>query len=175
MRRVNGVWLGVLLALPAGMGTAWGTDIERGAGVLRKAAPVMAPRMRQLTPLIQQGDLPELTLHSITFSPGKPLPGQQVTVWVKVWNTGKVDSAPTEVALKLRATHPLQGSAPPVLSASAPVAAVRPNMAGVATFNITLNGATSGQWKAEAVVDPYNRVVERDETNNSMYQLFQVM
>ncbi|MES9868819.1 MAG: CARDB domain-containing protein [Sedimenticola sp.] len=149
-------------------------DYNRSAPV-RKSAPIMSPKAKQLAPLIQTGDLPDLQPNSITFSPGKPRPGDTVTVWVQVWNTGKVDSTPAMVSLRLRATYPPQGSNPPVYTASTSIPAVKPNMAKVATFTVTMNGATRGQWKAETVVDTNNNVIEANETNNAMHQLFQVL
>ncbi|MES9957169.1 MAG: hypothetical protein ABW086_08980, partial [Sedimenticola sp.] len=45
-------------------------DFNRSAPV-RKSAPMISPKAKQLAPLIQTGDLPDLQPNSITFSPGK--------------------------------------------------------------------------------------------------------
>lgn len=130
----------------------------------------------QPKPQTQTGvaNLPDLRPNRISFSPGKPQSGQTVTVWVTVWNLGDVESSPVKVKLVMSATHPPQGSNPPVFTATIQIDPVKPNKAKVATYSIPLTNATQGQWKAEATVDEENTIQEKNKSNNDMYQLFSI-
>ncbi|MES9871676.1 MAG: CARDB domain-containing protein [Candidatus Sedimenticola sp. PURPLELP] len=177
MKRLQGIWkaLSVSLILSVGaVSTSSAVDYGRTAPV-QKMAPKFSTQTKKLVPLVVPASRPDLKPNSITFSPGKPVPGDTVTVSVTVWNVGQKSSPATVVSLKMTATYPPQGQTSPVFTAAAPLASVEPNRAKVAQFVITMNNATRGQWKAETVVDMPNTVPEANEANNTMHQLFQVL
>lgn len=142
---------------------------------LKAAKAAVSPTVESIKPPAATDPAgPDLVPYNINLNPGKPAIGQEVTIWVHVYNDGNTaKSEATTVSILLTPAVNIPGQAYKNFSAIAPLEALDPGKIGIATFKIVTTGAGfQGSWKAIAVTDDKNMIVESNEQNNSAYQLF---
>ena len=97
---------------------------------------------------------PDLTVTDVSWTPANPAETDAITLSATVRNTGTVASGATDVAFRLGDTE----------AGTAPVGSLAPGATATVTRNIGARDA--GTHSVVAVVDPENKVIERDEGNN---------
>ncbi|MBI2980540.1 MAG: hypothetical protein HYY41_06960 [Chloroflexi bacterium] len=96
---------------------------------------------------------PDLIIQSLTWSPASPVQGDNVTFTVTIKNQGGGKAEPSVVGFYIDETN----------LAFVTVGALAYNATTSQTFNWF---AQTGAHTVKAAVDPYNRIVESDESNN---------
>lgn len=110
---------------------------------------------------MKQGQKPDLVVTKISFSPAKPKPGDQVTVWYFVKNNGQGKSLPC-----------ILGTANSKNSYSIcheeRVPALDPGREW--RYQGLFLAASKGNFKLKAVIDKDRKISETSETNNERFK-----
>ncbi len=142
------VAIAVLLIAPPVSGAA--KDRVAAQPSVRLQTPVKA----QATGVVKTAKA-DLVVSNINYSPGAPVEGDEITIWVFVKNVGQARSDASGVRVKVGGeTHP------PVI----PVPALNPSQQFRYEKKITFND--TGNYIVTATADAANAVVESNEGNN---------
>jgi subtilase family serine protease len=132
---------------------AWAKDTMR---VTRQpGATIKTPNTTVKGSEVQKTFKPDLVVSMINFSPGLPVEGDEVTLWVFVKNKGMAQAGASGVQVRVGGE-----TNPPVI----PVPALNPSQQFKYTRKVTFNHG--GNFIVTATADAGNAVVESHETNN---------
>jgi subtilase family serine protease len=141
--------VGLLIAPPT---SGWAKDAIKAQPSVQLQSPVKA----QATGVVKSAK-PDLVVSNINYSPGAPVEGNEITLWVFVKNVGQAPSGASGVRVKVGGE-----SNPPVI----PVPALNPSQQFSYEKKITFNNA--GNYTVTITADAANAVVESNENNNVM-------
>lgn len=140
----------LILQLPS---AAWAKDpiqLNRQPGTT-----IQTPASKAKGSEVEKKFKPDLVVSTVNFSPGKPVEGNEITLWVFVKNKGIAQAGASGVQVKVGGE-----TNPPVI----PVPPLNPSQQFKYTKKVTFN--RSGNFIITVTADAANDVVESSEGNN---------